>query len=523
MGQIKMNKKSRTEYSYLNIVAGLGGYSVSIILSMINRMVFTRTLPPEYLGISGLFTNILSMLTLAELGVGGAIVYALYKPLAENDEEKIASIVKVFGLAYRIIGTVIGIIGLCIMPLLPLLLKDQPAIHENLYLIYCMYLFNTASSYFFTYRSTLITAAQMNYLNTGINYAILSVQTIIQMLYLIATKEYIGYLIIQALGTLAYNVIISYVAVKKFPYIRRKNIPRLTKEETFSILKNMRDLMVYKVSGILVNSVDSIIITAFQGLSITGITSNYQLLTRTLNTLLNQIFNGLGASVGNLNAIETKEKRVSILNMLNLLNFWMFGWGAIGIIFVSSDLVALMFGEGYVLQPIIPYILAINFFTVGMMNAIWTFKHTMGLFKYGRFVQLFTAGFNLLFSLVLGKEFGLPGILFATILARLLTNLWYDPYVVYKIGFGESPVKYLIKYVKYIITMIISCVICTGLCKLIMLFTTNIWLDVFLKGLFCSVAANIVFFIMFYKTSEFNDAKIIVIKGIELIKRKIGN
>lgn len=517
-----MTAKTRTEYSYLNIAAGLGGYSVNIILSMINRMVFTRTLPPEYLGINGLFTNILSMLSLAELGVGGAIVYALYKPIAENDEEKIASIVKVFGLAYRIIGSVIGVVGLCIMPFLSLLLEDQPAIHESLHLIYCVYLFNTASSYFFTYRSTLITAAQMNYLNTGINYAVISIQTIIQMLYLIITKEYIGYLFIQSLGTLTYNVIISRVAVRKFPYIKEKNIAPLTKEETFSILKNMRDLMVYKVSGILVNSVDSIIITAFQGLSITGITSNYQLLTRTLNTLLNQIFNGLGASVGNLNASETKEKRVSVLNMLNLLNFWMFGWGAIGIIFVSSDLVELMFGDKYILRPIIPCILAINFFTVGMMNAIWTFKHTMGLFKYGRFMQLFTAGFNLLFSLVLGRKFGLSGILFATILARLLTNLWYDPYVVYKIGLGDSPLKYLAKYIKYIITMIISCVVCAGLCKLIMIFATDVWLRVILKGLLCSLVANAVFFLMFYGTPEINDAKLIVRKGMELIKRKTG-
>ena len=279
-----MAKKSRTEYSYLNIIAGVGGYSISIILSLINRMVFTRTLPAAYLGVNGLFSNILSMLSLAELGVGGAIVYALYKPLAEDNHEKVAALVKFFGKAYAIIGLTIAGLGLCLMPFLSIIVGEQPDIADNLHLIFLLYLFSTASSYFFTYRSTLLMAAQMNYYNTGINYLIISVQEVIQAVYLFFTHEYIGYLVIQVIFGLVYNIIISQVAVIKFPYIKNKEIPDLSSEETKKVFTNVRDLMIYKVSGVLVNGTDNIIITMFDGLAITGLASNYTLLVNTLSS-----------------------------------------------------------------------------------------------------------------------------------------------------------------------------------------------------------------------------------------------
>ena len=186
-----MNRKSRTEYSILNIMTGLGGYAINTILGLICRMVFTRTLSADYLGVNGLFTNILTMLSLAELGIGSAIVYALYKPLAENDEDTVASLVKFYGSCYKAIGIVVAVVGIILMPFLNILITEQPAIKENLYVIYALYLFNTASTYFFSYRSSLITAAQQNYIVVGVNYLITIIQSIIQMIWLITTHEYI--------------------------------------------------------------------------------------------------------------------------------------------------------------------------------------------------------------------------------------------------------------------------------------------------------------------------------------------
>lgn len=492
--------RSRTEYSILNIAAGVGGYSLSVILSLINRIVFTRCLPPAYLGISGLFSNVLSMLSLAELGTGGAIVYALYKPLAENDEEKIASLVRIFGKAYRFTGLAIGAVGLCVLPFLHLIVGEQPGIADSIQLIYVIYLFNTASSYFFTYRSTLLVAAQKNYLVTGLNYIVLCAQAVAQAVFLMLTKHYIGYLLIQSVFSLGYNLWVSRVAVKHYPYIIRKDTKPLEAGEKKKIFKDMRDLMAYKISGVLVNSTDNLIITFFDGLITTGLVSNYTLLTSTLNTLLCQVFNGLGSSVGNLNAIESSDKKYAMLNVINLLNFWLFGWAAIGILFVSSDLVQLLFGSQYILDGKIVLILALNFYTVGMQNAIWTFKHTMGLFRYGRFLQLGTAALNLALSIALGSYWGISGILFATFLSRLFTNLWYDPYVVYKHAFGKNPLRYLKKYVYFLLILLLDGVIC---CMLIQFIHFSLAVNIILKAVITSVVCNTVFLLCFRITPEF--------------------
>lgn len=196
-----MDSRSRTEYSILNIIAGVGGYIVNTILGFICRMVFVKCLAADYLGVNGLFTNILTMLSLAELGIGGAIVYALYKPLAENDERKIASLVKVYGTAYKVIGCVIGIIGICLMPFLNIIITEQPNISESIYLLYIFNLFNTVITYFYSYRSSLLIAAQQNYIVVATNYIVTILQSILQMVALLATHNYLVYLTIQTIGT----------------------------------------------------------------------------------------------------------------------------------------------------------------------------------------------------------------------------------------------------------------------------------------------------------------------------------
>lgn len=495
-----MQNRSRTEYSILNILTGVGGYFLNTVLGFICRMVFVRCLSAEYLGVNGLFTNILAMLSLAELGVGNAIVFALYKPLAENDEEKIASLMKLYSKAYQIIGTLIAVIGLALMPFIDLVIHEQPNISESIYLLYAINLFNTASSYFFSYRSSLLIAAQRNYIVGGINYIITILQSILQMFFLLKFRNYLGYLLIQTAGTLIYNIVVSYVAGKQFPFIRKKVVQPLPKKEQQVLFSNIRDLMIYKVSGLLVNSTDNILITFFKGLATTGIASNYTLLINTLNSLLGQVFNGLTASIGNHNATESVEKRYQMFSFLNMMNFWIFGWAALGIFFCSSDLVQLCFGKEYVLSIEIPFVMALNFFTVGMMNAVWTYKHTLGLFHYGRFIQFFTGILNIVFSVLLGTYWGLFGILFATFVARALTSLWYDPYAVFKYGFEKSPLAYAKKIVTYLIVLAAA----AALCQLSFLVIGGSHVvQTLLKILLCSVVTNLVFVAAFHKTKEF--------------------
>lgn len=513
-----MRNRTRTEYSFLNIMTGLGGYFLNTVLGFVCRIVFVQCLSADYLGVNGLFTNILSMLSLAELGVGSAIVFALYKPLAENDEEKIASLMRLYSKAYRIIGLLIFAVGLALMPFIDLIIREQPAITESIYLLYFLNLFNTASSYFFSYRSSLLIAAQRNYIVSGINYIVTILQSAVQMAFLLVWRNYLGYLLIQTAGTFIYNVIISAVAVKQFPYMRRGDAKPLPKNEQKVLFSNIRDLMIYKVSGLLVNSTDNILITFFDGLATTGIASNYTLLVNTLNSLLAQVFNGLTASIGNHNASENKEKRYEMFRFLNMMNFWIFGWAALGIVFCSTDLVKLCFGEEYVLPMEIPLIMAVNFYTVGMMNAVWTYKHTMGLFHYGRFVQIGTGILNIVFSVILGRIWGLFGILAATFIARALTNLWYDPAAVFRHGFDRSPVEYLLRYLWYLVVLGIAALGCWGA---FMLISGPVWVQAILKILVCSLICNGVFFLAFFRSAEFAKLKEIIVRILKMLSKKL--
>lgn len=407
------------------------------------------------------------------------------------------------------------LIGL--MPFLDLIIQAQPNISESIYLLYTINLFNTAITYFFSYRTSLLIASQRNYIVGGINYLITIIQSFLQMVYLLAFRDYLGYLLIQTVGTFLYNIIVSRIAVRYFPCIRRPNVKPLPKEEKRSLFANIRDLMIYKVSGLLVNSTDNILITFFGGLATTGIASNYTLLVNTLNSLLSQLFNGLTASIGNHNASESVEKRYEMFRFLNMMNFWLFGWASLGIFFCSGDLVELCFGAEYVLPLHIPLVMAVNFYTVGMMNAVWTYKHTLGLFRHGRFLQILTGILNIVFSVWLGTCWGLFGILLATVLSRLFTSLWFDPYAVYTHGFGISPLAYLKRYVQYLLILLAA----AALCHLSMsIISGSVVFRTIARIVMCSVVTNAVFVFWFHRTPEFRKLVDILLRLRNKVLRK---
>ncbi len=495
-----MENKSRTTYSIINLFSNFVGYGLNLLLSFICRMVFARCLAQEYLGISGLFTNILSMLSLTDLGIGTAIGYALYKPLAENDEEKISSLMNFYGKAYKAIGFVIAVLGLCLLPFLNLIIGQQPGISDSLYVLYLLYLFNSVSSYFFSYRATILITAQRSYIVTAINYCAVIIQNIVQMIALIVWKNFTVYLVIQIICGLAANIVTSQKAKKDYPCIRRKNVRPVSKEEKKSLIVNIKALTLYKLSGLLVNNTDNIVITYFKGLVTTGVASNYTMLTGMISSMLNLVFSSMTASIGNFNAMESEESKYKIFRALNLVNYWLFGWGTVGIIVVSGDLIRVLFGADYVLPESVPIILAINFYISGMQTVVLNFKSTMGLFRYGQYVLLFTAAINIIGDIALGQRFGLVGIFAATAVARLFTNAWYEPYAVYKFGFHREPLQYLRLYLKYAVVVVFAATCSYFVCTRIV---ASLIMKVILDVIICSVITNLIFWICFGKEEEY--------------------
>ena len=512
-----MKERSRTEYSLINMFTGMVGDVINTLVGFACRIVFVRMLGSEYLGVRGLFTNILSVLSLAELGIGSAIIYALYKPIAEKDQDKITAIIQYYKKAYAVIGLVVAALGLAALPFLDQIIRTKPDIKESIYLIYLLYLLNSVLSYFFSYRASLLTASQRQYIVQGYNYVVTILQSILQILFLLLTHEYLTYLIIQIRGSLSYNIWISNKAARDYPFIKNKNTVPLSSDEKRSLFINIRALAINKVSGVLVNSTDNIAITYFNGLSSVGLASNYTILSSMVGSMIGLVFNALPGSVGNLNATSSEEERYRFFNILYLMNFWLFGWGAIGIALVSTDLVKVLYGPEYELPFRIPFIIALNSFSIGMLQAVYTYKSTLGLFRYGQFLLFFTGFINLALDVILGRKYGVFGIFLATLIARASTNLWYEPYAVYRYGLKRSPCIYWKRYVFCILILSLAGGLSFLLCWMCR-FTLAV--NAVVKFLICCIVPNAVFFFFFRKTPELSYLKGTATRIIKKLSRK---
>lgn len=489
------------------MATSFAGYFLTTVISYISRIFFVRCLSAEYLGVNGLFSSILSMLSLAELGIGSAIGFALYKPIAENDEDKISSLMQFYKRAYQIIGLTVCAAGLLMLPIIDVVIQNPPDIKENIYFLYLVFLFDTVISYFFSYKGTLLVAAQKNYVTALVSYAVTIIQHILQIVVLITTQEYVPYLLIRTAGVVINNILIAHMAEQYFPCIRKKNVAPLDQSEKKTFFINIKALTVNKLCTILVNNTDNIVITYLNGLVTTGIASNYTLLSGTLNTLITQIFSSMTASIGNLNASDNNEKKHDFFKTLSLSTFWLYSWAAIGVIFVASDLVNLCFGSEYVLDASIPFIIAINMYIAGINNPVYTFKATMGLFRYGQYLLLFTAVINLILDFWLGRIWGLFGIYIATAVARLATNTWFEPYMLYRHGFHKSVWSYFHTYLKYFIVFFLAGGLCYFPCELCHFGVIG---DILAKVVICSVIPNVIYWVCFHNSKEFKHMQTLI-------------
>ncbi len=497
-----MNTNSRLSNSIKNISFGLIAQLLQMILGFVSRTIFIKYLAVEYLGVNGLFSNILSLLSLTELGITSAILYSLYKPLAEKDERKLAGLVNFFAKVYRNIALVIAVIGLSLIPFLHQIVENPPLqLEKDLILIYLLFLFNTVSSYFLQYKASILHADQKSYEVSKNNIFIFLLQNTLQILVLVLFQNFILYLIIQSVMQLFGNIMISRKVSILYPFLTKYKSETIDAETKSKIYSNVKSTGIVKVSGLLVNSTHNIILNYFSGLVMVGLLSNYNLLIGLASGVIMQVFANIRGSIAHINVTESHEKKVATFNTINFANFWIYGWVAVGIIFLLNDFIQIWIGSKYVLSIWAVVALALNFYMLGMQNAVWTFKSTFGIFKEGRYVVFFTALINLILAFWLGSIFGLEGILFATAIARLVTNCWYDPYLVYKIALQLNPIEYLKKYTFYIVIIAVTIAILFGLN--VFLPKTN-FLIFIVKVLLCLIIPNIVIYLFCKNTAEYS-------------------
>lgn len=501
----------RTENSIRNTVVGILGQVFSIIINFISRTVFIHVLGADFLGINGLFTNVLSMLSLAELGIGNAIIFSMYKPLAYNDKNKLNALMNLYKKAYRWIGIIVGVLGLMIMPFLNYIINEPPNI-ENLNVIYILFLANSVVSYFYVYKSSIIIADQKNYIMTIRQQIYNFIKIVVQIIILITTHNFILYLFIQVIGTFMSNLSISKKADLLYPYLNDKNVPKLDNQSKKSIYKNILAMMTHKVGEVAIGGTDNIIISTFVNVYWVGIYSNYFMIISMLNNFLSQIFTSLTASVGNLNVKESKEKSYDIYKKMFFLNFWLYGFCSICLLVLINPFIQIWIGKDYLMKMNVVFIIITNFYITGMRQTTMIFKNTFGLFWNDRFKPLLEAIVNIVVSIVLIKKLGVIGVFLGTFISIITTAFWIEPYVLFKHGFKKKMLIYFAKYILYLFITLAAGIITEYLSLMIQ---GNIYISFIVKVLICLIVPNIIFLIVCIRMKEFEYFKILLLKLIK--------
>lgn len=496
-----VKEDSRTNNFVRNSMVGMLMQLFSLILSFVSRTIFIKILTNDYLSINGLFSNILSTLSFVELGFGTALLYMMYRPVAENDKEKIKTVLKYYRRVYAIVGLTMLILGILVIPFMGIIIKDPPHIPENLNFIYVLFLVNTCIGYFYSHKTAIINAYQKNYVVSIYSQVFKWIQVILQTVFLIVTKNYIIYLVIQIVCTLLNNILISRKADKMFPYIKEKNVVPLSKDERKEVNHKVKALIFYKLNPSILNGSTNLVMSSVLGVAYVGIYSNYYLITSYLTMFINQITNALEPSIGNLNALETGKRKEETFYKILFMCFFIFGLACALLMALINDFINIWIGKEYLFSMFIVFAMLLNVYVNGVNFACYSFRTTSGLFERAQLVPLYEVILNVVFSILFAKWFGVAGIFLGATLAKFLTFFWTDPLLLYKYLFKNKNTKeYFIKYLMYISITIGVGALLTYISSM---FVTTNYISWFIKAVILSFMALALFVLLTFKTKEF--------------------
>ena len=496
--------ESRVENSFNNVATGMVLRVATLLLSFISRTAFIRILGDGCLGLNGLFTTILQMFSLAELGIGRAITFYMYKPIAEENKNRLIALVRFYRIAYRIIGFAIGIVGLGLVPFLPKIVNLDVDTGYNIVVVYLLYLANTVVSYlFFSYPRTVLSAHQHEYIINKVDSIFIIISTAVEILALLVTGNFIVYLIARLVLHIVKNLTLGIISLRKYPYIREKTDDRLEKSDIKQMFKDVYAIFVVKLSSQLFNSTDNLFISAMLGTVLAGYNSNYMMIINAIYGVVSTVIYSCNASVGNLCATGDKPQAEGVFRTMDFINFWISCFCTVCLYRLLNPFITIMWGEKYLFSIFAVAIMCLNFYIVSSLYSLFAFRQGFGLFQYCIYNQLFAAILNIILDYILCKMFGLVGLLLATLIANLLFCIFPYAKNLYKVGF-EMPHK---KYVLRIIRGMIICIGCCGITDLACLPFDNDILGFICQVIASVVVSNGVMFLIFFKTEEFKKAK----------------
>jgi len=501
-----MGTDTRTKNTSRNIVFSMITYFLQVLLGFLARRYFIYYFGEEYLGLSSVFTNVLSFLSLAELGFGTAIVFAMYKPMADKDEEKVRQLLQYYKKSYTIIAIVILIAGLSVMPFMGFLKAQAPNVNVNFYVVYGLFLFNSVISYFFAHRRSLLYTNQRNDIESKINIVTNVLLTSFQLIAICIAKNYYLYVLLIGLIGVVNNLFVFVITQKMFPQYLQKSNVKLDSESKKAINKNIRAMIFHKMGSAVVYSTDSLVIFLMLGSSSLGKYSNYLLITSYVMTIIAIFIEAVRGSVGNSIACEQIEKNQKLLNKLNFIYFWIISFCTISIFILADPFIDIVLTKDassiLTLDKTTLLLICINFYLSQSKYMVGLFKECSGLFYPDRYRPLVEATINLVASIILTKYLGIAGVILGTIISTITTSLWVEPYVLNKNYLKQSTTKYFCKYVFYTIAMLISGIGTCFVCQFVP--DGTIWL-LLLKACICLIVPNLLLLLCFCWLPEFRE------------------
>ncbi len=491
---------SRIEKAKKNIFFSYLGTIVSMLLRFIIRTVFIYFISIEYLGVNGLYTNILATLSFADLGIGAAMNYSLYKPVAENDKEKIKSLLHLYKVSYRWIAMTILLVGLGLVPFLKYLIKDPGVLSQSeLVLYYIIFLLNTVTSYLISYKYSIANAEQKNYIETNIKTITKIIIAVVQIIVLFFTRNYLTFILVDFVMNLAQKIFVSFYMDKIYPILKEKNISKLAKEEKASIVRNVKGLIVHKIGTIVAYNTDYIIISAFINVSTVGIVSNYDLIITAIITLLSVGFNSLISTFGNIIATENEDVRYESFMTYRFTGLMLYGFATISLCILLNPFVNLWAGSKMVISEYLVVLLVFNFYIRGARSIVENYKTSAGIFYEDRYVPIIESTVDMAISLFLVQRIGIAGVYIGTIFGRAIPFL-IKPFIVYRMSFNKHGALYFVGFISNTIKLLIP----LGLLLIIKYFVFNQpTLTHFIALCVSIVVVYLLFVVIFYKDNKY--------------------
>lgn len=507
---------SRIEYALKNFASSTVSNVVNAVLGFAVRTVFVYTLGETYLGLNGLFINVLGILSLAELGIGSAINFSLYRPLAENDIPQIQAIINFYKTSYRIVAVVVMLIGVALMPFLKYILKGAEGI-PNVYIYYLIFLANSCSSYLVTYKSTVLSADQRNYVLVNINMVIKSSVAIVQIVILLVNHDYLLYLMTDFVFQLIGKMYINHFVNRKYPFLKGRNDQNLSKKDRDVVYSKIKALLMHKIGNVSINQTDNIITSTFINVTAVGLVSNFLMIIKMVNTFVQSFFISATAGIGNLIVTENQQTRYRIAKGYDLFGFIFYGWSAMVLFFSLTPFVALWLGEERLIDEITIALLCLNYYLTGVRVPLANVKSAAGMFEQDRMVPLIQTIVNIVVSIVGVKCWGLKGIYIGTLISSMFPNI-IQPMIVYKHIFRKSSKEYFITYVKRIIFLLCNVILIKSILRMCVI--SNEYGNFILVFAVSATVPLLSMVAFLRKTEEFRYVEGIVFSTIEKLKGK---